>query len=378
MNLLSRFGSVLMCIALLALAGSQDLHGEVKLVRAPDGGFQPQAAAGSDGTLHLIYCKGDPSASDIYYTFRLPGAAAWEESQKVNSLPGSAIPVGTVRGPHLSLGRNDRVHVVWMSAEGGGEDEKRAMYYTRMTQGKFEPQRNVISSAYGLDGGGSVAADKEGNVYVVWHAGEGEEEDRRVYVAQSTDEGKTFGKEAETSDGNQGACGCCGIRAVAGSDARYVLYRTAREEVHRDAHLIVFGQGKGFKQVELGAWELGACPMTTASLLPDEGGVTAAWETDGQVYFGRFTDEGDRISGPISAMGEGDARKHPVLARNHRGEILLAWTDGTGWERGGSFGWQMYEGDGKPIGDPGAADGVPVWSLVAAFADPTGAFVIVH
>ena len=27
--------------------------------------------------------------------------------------------------------------------------------------------------------------------------------------------------------------------------------------------------------------------------------------------------------------------KHPVLATNPSGETLLAWTEGTGWQRGG-------------------------------------------
>src|SRR5438045_3785239 len=62
----------------------------------------------------------------------------------------------------------------------------------------FEPQRNVIQAANGLDGGGSVAADDSGNVYVAWHApepgGKGED-NRRVWVARSTDEGKTFARE---------------------------------------------------------------------------------------------------------------------------------------------------------------------------------------
>ena len=34
----------------------------------------------------------------------------------------------------------------------------------------FETERNVIHAAYGLDGGGSVAADDQANVYVAWHA----------------------------------------------------------------------------------------------------------------------------------------------------------------------------------------------------------------
>ena len=54
-------------------------------------------------------------------------------------------------------------------------DGKRVpMLYTRMNVAGngFEPERNVIRTRYGLDGGGSVAADVDGNVWVAWHAPE--------------------------------------------------------------------------------------------------------------------------------------------------------------------------------------------------------------
>ena len=53
-------------------------------------------------------------------------------------------------------------------------------------------------SAKGLDGGGSVAADTSGNVQVFWHApepGKRGEDNRRVWSAVSSDDGKTFAAE---------------------------------------------------------------------------------------------------------------------------------------------------------------------------------------
>lgn len=365
-------------MVLVTLSMWVGVSGEVVFFRVPDGGIQPQAVVSPDQTIHLIYFQGDPFGGDLYYTTRALEDTSWAESIQVNSIAGSVVVAGTVRGGHLALGRGERVHVAWMSADGGGEDGERAMYYTRSTgDGRaFEPQRNVITHAYGLDGGGSVSADQEGNVSVVWHAGEGEEQDRRVYVAVSDDDGKTFAEEVAVSDADAGACGCCGIRSGSASGVGYVLYRTAREEVHRDANLIVYGP-RAPVQINLQSWELGACPMSTASLLPDSAGALAAWETDGQVFFGRYTPTGSTRLGPVSAPGDGGARKHPVLARNKRGDVLMAWTDGTGWKRGGSFGWQVYDANGRPVDKLGARDGVPVWSMVAAVSIGDG-FAIIH
>jgi hypothetical protein len=67
------------------------------------------------------------------------------------------------------------------------------MLYARLDESgtAFERQRNLITWAGGIDGGGTVAADSSRTVYVAWHAGESGVDDahRAVFVARSTDEG---------------------------------------------------------------------------------------------------------------------------------------------------------------------------------------------
>ena len=74
----------------------------------------------------------------------------------------------------------------------------------------------------------------------------------------------------------------------------------------------------------------------------------------------------------------GNNRKHPALAVNKNGEMLLAWTEGTAWRRGGSVAWQLYDRSGRPRGAPGKAGGLPVWGLPAAFARSDGSFVVLY
>jgi hypothetical protein len=98
---------------------------------------------------------------------------------------------------------------------------KTPLYYTRLNDAgtAFEPERNVLTFAYGLDGGSSVAADSQDNVYVTWHAAqpgadtEAGEGDRAVFIARSTDEGKTFQREIPAIAKPTGACACCSMRA---------------------------------------------------------------------------------------------------------------------------------------------------------------------
>lgn len=360
---------------------------EVTVLRVPDKGIQPQVAVDGKGTVHLIYFSGDPAHGDIFYVRSESGGDKFSRPLRVNSGAGSAIAIGNIRGAHLALGRNGRVHVAW---NGSGKAEPKGqsnapMLYSRLNDAgtAFEPQRNLIQSAAVLDGGGSVAADEAGNVYVTWHSpapGEKGEGKRCVWVARSTDDGKTFAPEKRASAEPTGACGCCGLRAFADSKgAVYVLYRGAREDVHRDMYLLASsGKGEPFRAEKVQEWQVTTCPMSSEAFAEGAGTVLAAWETDGQVYYCRIDQATGKRSAPAAAPGRAKGRKHPALAVNARGETLLAWTEGMGWDRGGSVAWQVFDKDGKPTGASGRADGVPTWSLVAAFARPDGGFTILY
>jgi hypothetical protein len=369
-------------------------HGVVRL-RVPNRGIQPQVAVDSEGIVHLLSFKGDPYAGDVFYT-RTRDGVAFDAPLRVNSVAGSAVAVGNIRGAHLALGKNGRPHVAWNGShratpKAPGDPQGPAwmltpMLYTRLNDAgsAFEPQRNVIHSAPGLDGGGSVAADGAGNVFVFWHApdpGKRGEDNRRVWVAVSTDGGKTFAPEKAAYTEPTGACGCCGMRAFADRKGTvYALYRGARDVRQRDMYLLTSAdKGKTFRGEDVHPWSIDTCPMSSETFAErPEGLVVAAWETKGQVYFARIDPKTGKTSAPAAPPGEGRGRKHPAVAVNGKGEMILAWTEGMGWERGGSVAWQVYDRDGNPTEERGQADGVRVWSLVAVFARPDGRFTVVY
>jgi hypothetical protein len=75
----------------------------------------------------------------------------------------------------------------------------------------------------------------------------------------------------------------------------------------------------------------------------------------------------------VAAPGVAKGRKHPRVAFNSKGDLLVAWTEGTGWQRGGALAWQLYSRGGKLTSVAGLLPGVPVWSFGAPFAtDPDG------
>jgi hypothetical protein len=138
------------------------------------------------------------------------------------------------------------------------------MLYARLNDAgtAFEKQRNLMQGTSILDGGGTVAADDAGNVYVAWHAlktgGARGEDKRQLWVARSADEGKTFTREAPAWTKATGACACCSTRAFADSKgAVYTLYRSANAGVHRDIYLLTSrDKGKSFRGALLHKWKV--------------------------------------------------------------------------------------------------------------------------
>jgi hypothetical protein len=76
--------------------------------------------------------------------------------------------------------------------------------------------------------------------------------------------------------------------------------------------------------------------MSSASLSESSGQILAAAETHGHVFFIRIDAKTGRVSSPVSPETQA---KHPVVIGNSRGEVLLAWAEGTGWNKGGSVAW---------------------------------------
>lgn len=391
--MMTRRQATLTCVAALGgFASDKNTQGNIRFCRVPASGIQPQVAIDSRGALHIVYYTGDPYHGSLYYARSEDGGATFSPAMPVNQ-GGSAIAAGTIRGAQLALGKRGRIHVAWNGSNNNGPlnpDSGKLgapMLYTRLNDSgtAFEPQRNLMLHSFGLDGGGSIAADSSGNVYVAWHGiaaseakmpGKEGEARRRVWIIQSEDEGKTFSSEKRAWAEETGACGCCGMKLFADLKGEvFALYRSATEGVHRDIYLLSSSdRGKSFQGKLLHKWNINACPMSSMDFGANANHVVAAWETGGQVYWARI--DSGRAGEPIAPPGEGKGRKHPRVAVNERGDVILVWTQGTGWAKGGSFAYQVYDRTGKPTQN-GEFPGIPVWSFAAVVARPDGGFSIV-
>ncbi len=365
----------------LALAAEPEVHRQ----RVPENGLQPSAQVDAAGRVHLIYLTGDPKAADIRYVTRADAKSDWSAPLTVNSQPGSAVAIGTVRGPRLALGASNSIHVVWNGSSQAlpKVTESSPLLYSRLAAGSsaFEPQRALGGDTRHLDGGAAVAAKGDGSVLVIWHAalpqsppGGDDETKRAVFVARSGDSGKTFAAPQRIDVPGTGVCACCGLEAAFRPDGTaFALYRGAEGGSERGMVLLSSKDGgQSFTSRRLDRWELTQCPMSTVRITTSGNDSLAAWQTKGSVMLARL---GDNVP-PLDVSGPGRRANHPVVAPGSHGTTLVAWTEGTGWQKGGSLAWQILGPDFKPAGAGQRSDGVPVWGYLAAWAEQDGSFTI--
>jgi hypothetical protein len=207
----------------------------------------------------------------------------------------------------------------------------------------------------------------------------GTEADRHVWLARSKDDGRTFAPELDFTPGNRGTCGCCGMKLFANDDGVFALYRSASEMVHRDIYFVASNDfGKSPVSLDLGPWEIGACAMRTSAMasMPN-GRVAIAFEQEGNIVLGAIQPAEHATLSLSRVLGNGGNRKHPAIAVGQDGTVLVAWTEGTGWARGGRVVWQSFDQKNQLL-DKGGADGLPAWDMPAVVATRDGHFLLFY
>ena len=371
---------------------------EVVTIEVPHGGIQPQAVVDRSGAIHVVYFKGEATAGDLFYTISRNNGDTFSDPLAVNSHPESAVAAGAIRGAQIALGKNGTVHVAWNGSSkaqprGKLNPEQPAdsphngipMLYANLQSGaeSFSEQRNLMRHTFGLDGGGTLAADDNGTVLVAWHgkatgALDGEA-GRQVYVARSGDNGATFAPEEVAFEGSMGACACCGMKLFADSRGGFHgLFRSAEETVHRDIFLFSAASANApFEARKLDPWEIGACPMTSMSFVEGPTGIVAAWETDGQIRFGPIG-SGTESSITTASKTAGPAKhKYPSLATNADGFTLISWVATEGWKQPGHFHSTLFNPQGEAV-EHQRAPQLPVWSFGAAITLADGNFAVIR
>lgn len=355
---------------------------ETITVRLPDGALQPRTASVGDGSTAVVFLQGNPQASEVKIA-TLSSAGTLDTVTTINTPTTQAVGMGTVRGPSLALGREGVRHVLWHGKNGSASSGKgSALYFARVdVSGKASAPLDMLGTTTALDGGASITANTQGDVWIVWHAlpaGKEGESERRIFVKHSSDNGITFSEPWPIKGEDMGVCGCCGLATTTDTTgALYVLYRTAERTSQRGARLLSLPPKATSNSMpallKKDRWDLAACPMTTAAWLPTSKGANAIWITEFKINYAGQGLEGINLSPTTSKA----MQNHPRVARNTAGEMLLLWTEGSMWGKGGELVTQNLSANSKPLSTP-QKQPLPTWSYGACAALPDGRFAVIY
>lgn len=359
---------------------------QVTPVHLPDDVYRPQIVVDAANTTHLVYAN-KTIKGDLYYRKLEAGRDGFSEPIKVNSTPNCAA------GFNMALGKDNRVHVVIRPTAPYFKDKlQRApkfvdlaeMLYCRLNDDgtAFEPERDLSGATFAFEGVAAVLADEHDNVLVYWHGLEamGPETSRKVYLAKSTDAGRTFSAPQPITVDPIGACACCSMQGALGPDGTvYLVYRNSLEDGAKNTYLLKSHDGLAFDAQLLEEFPNAGCPGSVFALAVSPQHVYAAWDTEGHVGFAQA---GEGIHKIPAADGERPSRT-PALAINANGDVLFAWSQATNPQRFmqvADLAWQVFDKNGHAKSDrKHLMDGaVALWSMPAVAVKPNGDFLIFH
>lgn len=335
---------LLLCIAGpgVEVATAADSTDRVTTVAPASGRLPVVARIDPTGTIHVLY---DAPDGPWYQKMTSEGAPVGSAIAVVD--PGSRQPGLEFTVFDVAVGRAGRVHVA-MGTNAWKLKLPKPVWgfqYASLAPGakQFTPVRNINGQP---SEGFSLAADDQGNVTACWLAD-------KLYANVSHNDGKTFSPTVQINS-KFNPCNCCTTSSVYAADGRVaVLYREETDN-NRDMYLVLWDQAKRTSSIERvsGApWTVDACPMTYYSIARRADGFTAAWPTKGSIYFARLDSRGTPLSpGEVKTPGASGMRT---------GVLGLTATDGATlvtWKKDGRLGWQLYDADARPIGQPGSAD----------------------
>jgi hypothetical protein len=343
---------------------------------------EPAIAAAPDGGIYFVWVEHDASkAADVYFQKFDGEAKSNGEKIRINPQAGEAT---AWRGdpPTIAVGAGGEIYVGWTASVKTEKASGTNLYISASLDGgkSFRaPVKVNDDSAPAAHGMHSLAADKNGKIYVAWlderniktpaRAGneseissefqfvkahhtptpevkqskEEPEPNSEIFFAVSKDGAKTFSPNKKISSE---VCPCCKTSLLATADGKvYASWRQVLAGDFRHIAIASTDDGENFSApaiVSDDRWQIAACPVSGASLaIGETGALKVAWFTAGAAGKpGLYTAESANGGKSFSArtlINEGAVSGNPIfLAREN-----IVWEAGGKLFRAGIQGNQV-------------------------------------
>ncbi|HEX5873365.1 MAG TPA: sialidase family protein [Pyrinomonadaceae bacterium] len=309
---------------------------------------EPVTASAPDGMFYVAWVNHEAKKADVMLA-RLNSDGEMQGSPvRVNRNQGVAT---AWRGdqPSLSVAHDGSVYVVWtarVEAESKhGTDLFMSVSNDRGQSFASEVKINddKVPGAHGMH---SLAVAKDGRIYVGWldernvvtpkpstkADGHHMESNRELYLAYSTDGGRSFSANRKVA---VDACPCCKTSLAVGADGTvYAGWRQVLPGNFR--HIAVASSTDGGQKfsrpviVSDDRWMLQGCPVSGPSLSVDAGGsLKVVWYAAGEanapgLYFAESKDKAQSFSARQLVAEEG-VRGTPALAVGDSNSTIAVW-----------------------------------------------------
>lgn len=358
---LARIASVALAVAMIAVgvAAAERRGSAAAPVRVSAEGTtaaEPAVATGPGGAIYVVWIEHRGEAADVWLERRDGALRRLGEPVRVNATAGEAT-AWFGDPPTVAVAPEGAVYVGWSRRDDDASRHAATVCVSTSRDGgrSFEPAVPADATARADQGLHSLAAGRGGRVYVAWlderslppktgeHAAGGHhmpEPNREVYVAASTDGGRSFGASRRVAPE---ACPCCKTSLAIATDGRvYVSWRQVLEGDFR--HIAVASSAAGATAFSAPAivsddrWHLTGCPVSGAALRPDGASrLDVLWYSAGaDGPAGLYTAEsrdGGRHFGPRRLVREAAVRGTPRLLANGRSRVALWEATGEGGAR---------------------------------------------
>ena len=337
-------------------SGNVPLPGLSEPVRVSSGdadAAEPAIAASPDGTVFVVWVNHGPKSQADVMIARFTGDGKMQGSPvRVNTQPGTAT---AWRGdpPTVAIAPDQTVLVGWTARVESESGHATDIYLSSSKDHgqTFGAPVKVNDDPKPADHGmHSLTIAKDGRIYVAWldernvaplpmkdmkmdmkSGGNHTESNREVFVASSTDAGRSFTKNQRVATN---VCPCCKTALATTPDSR--LYISWRQVLPGDfRHIAVASSpdhGQTFtppKIVSDDQWVLAGCPVSGATLFAgNDGSLQVLWYSEGNngetgLYSSATKDQGVTF-GPRQLVAAGSVRGTPVLV-DRRGGLAAIW-----------------------------------------------------
>ncbi|HEV7280504.1 MAG TPA: sialidase family protein [Pirellulaceae bacterium] len=240
---------------------------------------QPQAAVGDDGAIFVTF--GADNA--IYCSTSTDGDESYSDPVRVGTV--NRLALGMRRGPRIAVS-GDAVVIAAVSHEDGT-----VLSWRSTDQGRTWNGPTPISDASpgsANEGLHALAAASDGRLYCVW-LDHRLDRKNQIFGAASADGGKTWSENRliyKSPSGN--VCECCHPAVTFDRSGKlHVMWRNSLNGF-RDMYVASSSDGgKTFGEASklgLGSWKLDACPMDGGYFAAHQGKLTTVWRRELQIF----------------------------------------------------------------------------------------------